>query len=221
MRLDLHIHSQFSPDSHSSIEAILKRAQEVGLDGIAITDHNSVQSYFAASKLAQDLGLDLTIIPGAEISTSEGHLIALGTRGLIPSGLAAAETVECAHDAGGIAVAPHPFAVFRQGIRNLQVKRLDAVEVFNSKYLFGYSNYVATRSARKLNLGVTGGSDSHKVETVGFGYTEVNIANGADVEQILCAIKDGRSQAKGRASPRLRLVSYSLKARLANYKNSR
>jgi predicted metal-dependent phosphoesterase TrpH len=71
MRLDLHIHSQFSPDSHSSIEAILKRAQEVGLDGIAITDHNSVQSFFAASKLAQNLGLDLTIVPGLQTGNSE------------------------------------------------------------------------------------------------------------------------------------------------------
>jgi predicted metal-dependent phosphoesterase TrpH len=221
MRLDLHIHSQFSPDSHSSIEAILKRAQEVGLDGIAVTDHNSVQSFFAASKLAEDLGLDLTIVPGAEISTSEGHLIALGTHSLMPAGLSAAETIERAHEDGGIVVAPHPFAIFRQGIRNLQVKRLDAVEAFNSKHLFGFSNYLATRSARKLNLGVTGGSDSHKVETVGFGYTEVNIANGADVEQILYAIKDGRSQAKGRVSPRLRSVSYSLKARRGNHKNSR
>jgi len=221
MRLDLHVHSQYSPDSHSSIEAILKQAQEAGLDGIAITDHNSVQSFFVASKLAEDLGLDLIIVPGAEISTSEGHLIALGTRNLVPSGLSAVETAEHAHNNGGIAVAPHPYAFFRQGIRNLQAKRLDAVETFNSKHLFGFSNYLAHRSARKLNLGVTGGSDSHKVETIGYGYTEVNVADGADVEQILQAIKSCRSQAKGRVSPRLRSVSYSLKARIGNYKNSR
>ncbi|HEY5140293.1 MAG TPA: PHP domain-containing protein, partial [Methylococcales bacterium] len=178
MRLDLHIHSEYSPDSRSSIEAILKQAQEAGLDGIAITDHNSVQSFFVASKLAEDLGLDLIIVPGAEISTSEGHLITLGTRNLLPSGLSAVDTIEHAHDNGGIAVAPHPYAFFRKGVRNLQAKRLDAVETYNSKHLFGFSNYLANRSARKLNLGVTGGSDSHKVETIGFGYTEVNIADG-------------------------------------------
>jgi len=221
MRLDLHIHSEYSPDSRSSIEAILKQAQEAGLDGIAITDHNSLQSFFVASKLAEDLGLDLIIVPGAEISTSEGHLIALGTLNLVPSGLSAVDTIEHAHDNGGIAVAPHPYAFFRQGIRNLQAKRLDAVETYNSKHLFGFSNYLANRSARKLNLGVTGGSDSHKVETIGFGYTEVNIADGADVAEILQAIKSCRSQAKGRVSPRLRSVGYSLKTRVGNYKNSR
>ena len=221
MRLDLHIHSEYSPDSRSSIEAILKQAQEAGLDGIAITDHNSVQSFFVASKLAEDLGLDLIIVPGAEISTSEGHLITLGTRNLLPSGLSAVDTIEHAHDNGGIAVAPHPYAFFRKGVRNLQAKRLDAVETYNSKHLFGFSNYLANRSARKLNLGVTGGSDSHKVETIGFGYTDVNIADDADVEHILKAIKRCRSQAKGRASPRLRSVGHSLKIRMGNYKNSR
>jgi predicted metal-dependent phosphoesterase TrpH len=221
MRLDLHVHSEYSPDSRSSIKAILKQAREACLDGIAITDHNSVQSFFEASKLAEDLGLDLIIVPWAEISTSEGHLIVLGTHNLLPSGLSAVETIEHAHDNGGIVVAPHPYAFFRQGMRNLRVKRLDAVETFNSKHLFGFSNYLANRSARKLNLGVTGGSDSHKVETIGFGYTEVNIADGADVEQILQAIKSCRSQAMGRVSPRLRSVGYSLKARIGNYKNSR
>jgi predicted metal-dependent phosphoesterase TrpH len=221
MRLDLHIHSEYSPDSHSPIEAILKQAQQAGLDGIAITDHNSLKSFFEASRLVEDLEIDLIVVPGAEISTSDGHLIALGTTHLLPSGLPADETIERAHDNGGIVVAPHPCAFFRNGIRNIQAIRLDAVETFNSKNLFGFSNYLASRSARKLNLGVTGGSDSHKLETIGFGYTEVNIADGADVEQILQAIKGCRSQAKGRVSPRLRSVSYSLKARRGSYKNSR
>jgi predicted metal-dependent phosphoesterase TrpH len=221
MRLDLHVHSQYSPDSRSSIEAILKQSQEVGLDGIAITDHNSVQSFFVASKLAEELELDLIIVPGAEISTSEGHLIALGTTSLLPSGTPANEVIEHIHDNGGMVVAPHPYAFFRKGIRNLQALRLDAVETFNSKQIFGLANYLANRSARHLNLGMTGGSDSHKVETIGFGYTDVNIADGADVDHILQAIKSCRSEAKGRVSPRLRSVGYSLKIRMGNYKNSR
>lgn len=84
MRFDLHIHSHFSPDSNSSVEAILKQALEVGLDGLAITDHNSVQSFFDAVRLTEDLGLNLIIVPGAEISTTEGHLITLGNHTLVP-----------------------------------------------------------------------------------------------------------------------------------------
>ncbi|MGD0171048.1 MAG: PHP domain-containing protein [Halobacteriota archaeon] len=221
MRFDLHIHSHFSPDSNSSVEAILKQALEVGLDGLAITDHNSVQSFFDAVRLTEDLGLNLIIVPGAEISTTEGHLITLGNHTLVPPGLSASETSKRAHDGYGIVVAPHPFELFRNGIRNLRNKRIDAVEAFNSRDLLGVSNYLATRSAAKLNLGVTGGSDSHYVETVGFGYTEVDAASGVTVQDILRAIQAGRSKAGGHVSPRLRSTSYSLKARVLNHRNSR
>ena len=64
MRFDLHIHSHFSPDSNSSVEAILMQAQEAGLDGLAITDHNSVQSFFDAVRLTEDLGLNLIVVTG-------------------------------------------------------------------------------------------------------------------------------------------------------------
>src|SRR5674476_946985 len=182
MRLDLHVHSEYSPDSHSSIEAILKQAQEVGLDGIAITDHNSVLSFSVASKLAEELGLDLIIVPGAEISTREGHLIALGTTNLLPSGIPANEVIEHVHDNGGIVVAPHPYAFFRKGIRNLQDIRLDAVETFNSKQLFGLANYLANRSTGKLGLGVLERWNSFTIETSGCAYPVVNIEEGTEVE---------------------------------------
>jgi hypothetical protein len=198
MRLDLHIHSHFSPDSKMSVKDILKRAYEVGLDGIAITDHNSLESFFAASQLVDDLGIELTIVPGAEISTSEGHLITLGITRLAPPGFSAFETIEHVHDNGGIAIAPHPFALFRRGIRNLRGKQLDAIEVFNSRNSFGLSNYLATRSAAKLNLGVTGGSDAHKLETIGRGYTELLNETRVGIAQILNAIVNRRSRAKGK-----------------------
>ena len=221
MRFDLHIHSHFSPDSNSSVEAILRQAQEAGLDGLAITDHNSVQSFFDAVRLTEDLGLNLIVVPGAEISTADGHLITLGNHTLVPPGLSASETSKRAHDGHGIVVAAHPFELFRKGIRSLRNKRIDAVEAFNSRRLLGVSNYLASRSAAKLNLGVTGGSDSHDVETVGFGYTEVDAASGVTVQDILRAIQAGRSTANGRVSPRLRSASYSFKARVLNHRNSR
>jgi len=221
MRFDLHIHSHFSPDSHSSVEAILKQARQAGLDGLAITDHNSVQSFSEATSLTEDRGLNLMIVPGAEISTAEGHLITLGTHTLVPQGLSAAETIKRAHDGGGIVVAPHPFELFRNGVRSLRNKRVDAVEAFNSRHLLGVSNYLAARSAAKLTLGVTGGSDSHKVETVGFGYTEVDTSSGVTVQDILRAIQAGRSKAGGRVSPRLQSASDSLKVRVLNHRNSR
>ena len=198
MRLDLHIHSDFSSDSKMSVGDILKRASEVGLDGIAITDHNSMESFFAARQLVDDLGIEFTIVPGAEISTSEGHLITLGMTRVAPPGLSVLETTKHAHDNGGIAIAPHPFALFRHGIRNLQGKQLDAIEAFNSRSSFWFSNYLATRTAAKLNLGVTGGSDAHKLETIGRGYTEFLNGTSVGIKEVLHAIANRRSRAKGK-----------------------
>jgi predicted metal-dependent phosphoesterase TrpH len=211
----------FSPDSNSSIEAIVRQAYEAGLDGFAITDHNTVKAFFAAQKVAKNLQLDLTVIPGIEISTRQGHIIALGIEDALPAGLSADETINRIHIDGGIAVAPHPFTIFRNGIGSLRGKQVDAIEIFNSRSFFGIANYLAARSAVKLGVGVTGGSDSHKVETVGLAYTDVKMGVHATIQEILYAIKEGRSQAKGRVSPRLISVTRPFRGLMDSHKKTR
>ncbi len=203
MKLDLHIHSRYSSDSRSSVEAIVKQAHAVGLNGLAITDHNSTDAFFEAQAIVQDTGLKLTVIPGVEVSTQEGHLIALGVEVPPTTQMPFNETADKVRNDGGIVVAPHPFKLFRNGIGSLKGRRLDAVEVFNSRSLVGFANYFAARSAARLNLGVTGGSDAHSVELVGIAYTNVSIEEDAPAHAILQAIKAGRSRAQGQVSPRL------------------
>ncbi len=197
MKLDLHIHSEYSPDSRSSVEAILSKAYEVGLDGIAITDHNTVRGSLEAEKVVKDLNLDLIVIPGMELSTRNGHLLVLGIRRDLPSGLSIDETIKMAKELGATTIVPHPFQIFRNGIRALKGRDIDAIESFNSKYIFGFSNFIAKNIAKRRQIGVTGGSDSHKVETVGYGYTVVDANNGASTGDILTAIKEHRSRAEG------------------------
>ncbi len=216
MKLDLHVHSHYSPDSKSSVDAIVKQAHAVGLDGLAITDHNTTDAFFEAQDVVQDIGLDLTIIPGVEVSTIEGHLIALGVETPPPSRMPFNDTADLVHKNGGIAVAPHPFKLFRNGVGSLKGRRLDAVEVFNSRSLIGFANYFAGRSAARLHLGVTGGSDAHSVEMVGVAYTDVDVERGASLHDVLDAIKEGRSLAKGKVSPRLLVLAHPFKG-LAGY----
>jgi len=64
LRFDLHVHSNFSRDGYDSIDSILKRAKEIGLNGIAITDHNTIEGGLTGAKMAGALGLDLMVIPG-------------------------------------------------------------------------------------------------------------------------------------------------------------
>jgi predicted metal-dependent phosphoesterase TrpH len=197
VKFDLHVHSQYSPDSHSSVDAIVSKAYEMGLDGIAITDHNTVRGSLEAEKVVKDLNLDLIVIPGMELSTKNGHLLVLGIRHELPSGLSIDETIKMAKELGATIIVPHPFQIFRNGIRALKGKDIDAIESFNSKYIFGISNFIAKTIAKRRQIGVTGGSDSHKVETIGYGYTVVDANPGASSVDILTAIKEHRSRAEG------------------------
>ncbi len=216
MKLDLHVHSRYSPDSKSSVEAIVKQAHAAGLDGLAFTDHNTNDAFFEAQEIVEDAGLGIIIISGVEVSTQEGHLLALGVETPPPARMPFNETADQVRKDGGIVVAPHPFKLFRNGVGSLKGRHLDAVEVFNSRSLVGLANYFAARSAAHLGLGVTGGSDAHSVDMVGLAYTDVNVEGDASAHDILEAIKVGRSQAKGQVSPRLLVLTHPFKG-LAGY----
>jgi len=77
MRFDLHIHSNYSPDSRLDVDDILRRAVKKGLDGIAICDHDTITGSFLARRRAKELDLPLLVLPAVEVSTNMGHLIVL------------------------------------------------------------------------------------------------------------------------------------------------
>jgi predicted metal-dependent phosphoesterase TrpH len=104
---DLHIHSIYSQDATTTVRAILKHACDVGLSVIAITDHDEIRGSLEAQQLAPKYGIE--VIPGVEISTKDGHLIALFIQTLPPAGLSITDTLLHIGKQGGIAIAPHPF----------------------------------------------------------------------------------------------------------------
>jgi len=91
LKLDLHIHSQYSEDASGTPLEIAKVLKKKGLNGMAITDHNTIEGGLSALKAASK---DFVVIPGIEISTKDGHIIALNVRETIPRGLTCEETVE-------------------------------------------------------------------------------------------------------------------------------
>ena len=104
---DLHIHSTYSYDATTTVRAILKQAADAGLDVIAVTDHDEIRGSLEAHQLAPQYGLES--IPAAEVSTKDGHLVALFVETLPPSGLTLIDTLIHIGKMGGVAIAPHPF----------------------------------------------------------------------------------------------------------------
>jgi predicted metal-dependent phosphoesterase TrpH len=195
MRFDLHVHSNCS-DGRDEVRAILQAAAVRGLAGLSITDHNTLEGSQRAMKIIREDRLDLILIPGAEVTTSEGHLLVLGVQELPPRGRSPEETAELAREQGGIAIVPHPYHPFRNAIG--RIPDCDAVEVYNSKHIFGIANARAQRGARKRDLPMVAGSDSHFAATVGLGVTEIE---ATDVEEVVAAIRAGRTQVVGKRTP--------------------
>jgi len=197
LKADLHIHSEASYDCESSVEEILESAVEESLDVVAVTDHDEIRASHEAVESASEY--DLTAIPGIEVSTADGHLLALGVEEKISAGEPVERTIERVRESGGVAVIPHPFQRLRHGVG--AVRDCDAVETYNSRLLTGMANRRARRFARANDLPELGGSDAHIPAMVGQTYTEIDAELDADA--VLDAIREGHTEVHGKRTPLL------------------
>ncbi|WP_435074639.1 CehA/McbA family metallohydrolase [Halorubrum sp. HHNYT27] len=117
--IDPHVHSDESYDGHEPIELILEHAADIGLDAVVITDHDVIGESKRAAELAAEYGL--IGIPGVEVSTAHGHLLAIGVERMPPRRRPYDETIEWIHEHGGVAVVPHPFQRSRHGVRQRNI----------------------------------------------------------------------------------------------------
>jgi predicted metal-dependent phosphoesterase TrpH len=196
--IDLHCHSRFSADGVAEPEALVAEAREKGLQGFAITDHNTSAcvDYFLEHGFMNREGLPvdgLLIIPGQEITTAEGHLLAIGVS--LPDdlkGIPALEAVRIIHEAGGLAIPPHPYDRFRAGIREpvLDTLELDALEAFNAATTLKRYNRHAFAYAQTRGLPMTAASDAHDSEALGTAYSILE-AETFSVAGVLDAIRKG------------------------------
>ena len=200
--VELHAHSAASYDGRDSVERLLARANEVGLDGLAVTDHDEIRASLQAVERAAEY--DLVGIPGMEISSAAGHVIGLDITEAVPPGLPFRETLGRIHEQGGIAVVPHPYQEMRNGVMAEigpdELAEADAIEVYNSRLVTGYSNRQADRFATKQGLPKTAGSDAHVAEMVGRAVTLVD-AEERTASSICAAIRERRTALQTRRTP--------------------
>jgi predicted metal-dependent phosphoesterase TrpH len=202
LSVELHTHSSLSHDGRDPVDHLLEQAAAVGLDALAVTDHDEIAASLDAVDLAPEYGL--VGIPGMEITTAAGHVLALGVEAAVPAGLPFEETLDRIHGQDGIAVVPHPFQSSRHGVAakvsEAALARADAIEVYNSRLLTGRANRQAERFALAHDLPMTAGSDAHIAEMVGQAVTEV-VADERSAAAILDAVAAGRTSVVGRRTP--------------------
>jgi len=192
---DLHIHSIYSYDGTSSISAILKYvADRTDLDVIAITDHDAIDGAKEALQLAPAYGVQ--VIPGCEVSTSDGHLLALFIDRPIQAGFSLVQTALRIGEQGGICIAAHPMARGTSSLRFDTIqnalcqpgvdKVLLGVEAFNGGLVYTRRNPQVEEYARRLPLAQIADSDAHVLQMIGQGATEFE---GKSIRDLRIAIE--------------------------------
>jgi len=197
---DLHIHTIYSYDGTASVSAVLRQAKLAGLDVIAITDHDEIKGALKALELAPSYGVE--VIPGIEIKTAEGDLLALNITEAVEPNLSLEETVLRVGALGGFCIAPHPMAggigmkslsaySILKALRNPAVAEiLIGIETYNATTIDRLSNNYARILANRLDIGQTGNSDAHVVEAIGLGATEFE---GHTAKDLLSALNKGKT----------------------------
>ncbi len=194
---DLHVHSNHSNDGVDCVKALIATAVEKGLNCISITDHNTVNGSLEAIEYVEEEHVPIAVIPGIEVSTSNGHMLAYGIKQDVDKEMSMRETAMAVKKLGGIAVMAHPFQLHRHGVvafwRVIDV--IDAIEVFNAKFCIGLCNRLSEVLAKKYGKPGLAGSDAHCRQAVGYGVTIIEGANPLE------AIISGRVRIKGKRIP--------------------
>lgn len=205
LKADLHVHSEYSPDSESSLGDIIDHCTANGINCVAITDHNEIAGAVELKKIAP-----FNVIVGEEILTSSGEIIGLFLTEHIPAQLSAEETVKRIKAQGGLVLIPHPFdryfrpsAIDREALETI-VSDVDIIEVFNSHTVIRSDSGQALKFAKKHGLLASAGSDAHLVSELGNAYIEM--PDFSSIEEFKRSL--ARGKLKGQmASPLHRLKS--------------
>ena len=207
LKMDSHIHSEYSPDSNSKIDDIIKTAQRKNLDIIAISDHNTVDG--TSEVLKKTRNTDILAIPSIEISSSLGHILGFGCEENIPRDLSPQDTIDRIHDLAGIAIIPHPYCFYRHGLLckiDPEELKIDAIETKNARFIIGYCNNKAKNLSKNKHIPSLGASDAHYWKFVGDCFSLLDAEK--DIDSVLKAIKKGKVEAHGKGTSNILLSKY-------------
>ncbi len=190
IEVDLHMHTDHSPDCATPVDVLIETAKARGLGAIAVTDHNEISG---ALEVRERAGDGLKVIVAEEVKTArQGEVIGLFIEEKIPRGMSLEETIAEIHRQGGLAYVPHPFDRMHSvpDYEHLLpvVEEIDAIEVFNPRVAFSAFNDEAARFAAKYRIAAGAGSDSHVAQ--GLGSVRIVMRDFEGPEEFLASLRD-------------------------------
>lgn len=190
MKADLHLHTEYSIDCQTTLEQVIRRCQETGINCIAIADHGTAEGALKMQTIAP-----FHVIVAEEILTPDGEIMGMFLKETIPSGLSVEEAIARIKAQGGLVCIPHPFDIIRRlglGAKRIEnvIEQIDVIEVFNSRSPFPWNSSRAQDFAQKYGLPRSAGSDAHTAREIGNAYVEMPEFNGR--EEFLKALTKGK-----------------------------
>ncbi|MBI5953064.1 MAG: PHP domain-containing protein [Chloroflexi bacterium] len=192
-KADLHIHTTYSMDGTASVREALESAVRAGLDVITITDHNEIQGALEAREICARFGVE--VIPGVEVTTKDGHLVALFVEQDILRGMSVIDTLLLIRDLGGIAIAPHPQQPVPNSITLHSIRRalehplareaLLGIEVCNMNPSHSPYNQHSQQIAEGLPLARIASSDAHMASMIGAAITHFEGRSTQELRQAI------------------------------------
>jgi hypothetical protein len=190
LKADFHIHTEYSMDCNTTLEEIINRCLEVGINCIATADHGTTEGGLKMQTIAP-----FPVIVAEEILTPHGEIMGMFLKETIPGGLSVEETIARIRAQDGLVCIPHPFDIFRQSALNSNITeeiigQIDVIEVFNSRCPLPGCLTKAQMFAQKYGIAKSAGSDAHTPREIGNAYVEMPEFNGKD--DFLNALEQGK-----------------------------
>jgi len=180
IKADLHVHTCYSIDCLTPLERIVDRCLEIGINCIAVADHNTIAGALRLKEIAP-----FKVIIAEEILTPVGEIMGLFLNKEVPPGLSPQETISRIRSQGGLVAIPHPFGRSLSWKSNLLtsteiLSQFDIIETFNSRTPFPSDIAKAQKLAKEQRKVASAGSDAHTLGEIGRAYVEMPEFNGPD-----------------------------------------
>jgi predicted metal-dependent phosphoesterase TrpH len=190
LKVDMHTHTEYSPDSRTPVKTQAAAIKAAGLDVVCATDHNTIEGALRLREIADGF----RVVVGEEISTRDGDMIGLFLDKAVPRDLSAEETIARIHDQGGLVSVPHPFSRnrlfhIRRAALDRVWKDVDCIEIFNAREAFTRDNLRAAAFAKEKNIPGAVGSDAHRAREIGKAWVEVEEFTGRD--DFIAVLREG------------------------------